>query len=86
MCYIECMPARQSKDKKRADPTQIALRVVEEATGEVLKPPEGKNPYAWALSKLGASKGGKARAEKLSAKKRRAIAQKAARSRWNKHR
>lgn len=34
------------------------------------------------LSKLGASKGGKARAEKLSAERRRTIAQKAAKARW----
>lgn len=34
------------------------------------------------LSKLGASKGGKARATKLSAEQRKAIAQKAAKARW----
>jgi hypothetical protein len=63
---------------------QNALRVVEEAIGETLKPAEGKNPYAQALSALGASKGGKARARKLSAKRRVAIARKAAKSRWKK--
>jgi len=35
-----------------------------------------------ALSKLGASKGGKARAEKLSEKRRKEIAKKAAKARW----
>jgi hypothetical protein len=54
--------------------------------GEVLKPAEGKNPHAQALSALGASKGGKARAANLSAKKRREIAGKAAAKRWQKHR
>jgi hypothetical protein len=34
------------------------------------------------LSKLGASKGGKARAKTLSLERRKAIAQKAARARW----
>lgn len=34
------------------------------------------------LSKMGASKGGKARAEKLSPERRKAIAQKAAEARW----
>jgi hypothetical protein len=34
------------------------------------------------LSKLGAAKGGKARAAKLSAEERKAIAQKAAKARW----
>jgi hypothetical protein len=35
------------------------------------------------LSKLGASKGGKARASKLSPERRKAIAQKAAKARWS---
>jgi len=48
----------------------------------VLKPAEGKNPHAQALSALGASKGGKARAESLSAKRRKEIAKKAAAKRW----
>jgi len=34
------------------------------------------------LSKLGASKGGKARAAKLTTEQRKAIAQKAAKARW----
>ena len=49
--------------------------------GKPLPPPEPerkKNPAAVALSKLGASKGGMARAESLSPKKRRLIAKKAA--------
>jgi hypothetical protein len=78
------VPTRASRGGKRADPMQNALRVVEEATGVVLKPAEGKNPHAQALSALGASKGGKARAQKLSAKKREEIARKAAKSRWKK--
>jgi hypothetical protein len=55
---------------------------VEESTGEVLKPAEGKNVHAQALSALGASKGGKARAASLSKEKRKAIAKKAAHARW----
>ena len=43
-----------------------------------------KNPAAVALSKLGASKGGKARAKKLSAHQRSHIAKLAARARWDK--
>jgi hypothetical protein len=43
-----------------------------------------KNPAAVALNKLGASKGGKARAEKLSARERSRIAKLAAQARWNK--
>jgi len=41
-----------------------------------------KNRAAQLLSKLGASKGGKARAAALSAGQRKAIAQKAAKARW----
>lgn len=43
-----------------------------------------KNPHAVALSKLGAKKGGKARATALSAEKRREIARKASLARWAK--
>lgn len=43
-----------------------------------------KNPAAVALGKLGGKVGGPARAKKLSAKRRSAIAKKAARARWSK--
>jgi hypothetical protein len=43
-----------------------------------------KNPHAVAMSKLGAKKGGEARAASLSSEQRREIAQKAARARWAK--
>jgi hypothetical protein len=67
-----------------------ARRVVELAIGEQMDgrplpdPDAGKNPAAVALSKLGASKGGKARAAKLSDNKRSEIAKKAAKARWSK--
>jgi len=48
--------------------------------------PPRLNRHAQALSKLGASKGGKARWEGLSAEERRAHAQKAAQARWGKKR
>ena len=41
-----------------------------------------KNPAAVALGRLGGLKGGKARAKKLSAKRRKEIAKKAAAARW----
>jgi hypothetical protein len=43
-----------------------------------------KNPAAVALGRLGGLKGGKARAEKLSAEERSSIARKASRARWKK--
>ena len=41
-----------------------------------------KNPAAVALGRLGGSKGGKARAAKLTAEQRSAMARKAAQARW----
>lgn len=45
-------------------------------------PPEEKDPKAVKAGRLGGLKGGKARAKKLSPTKRKAIARKAARKRW----
>jgi hypothetical protein len=81
------MPARASK---RRDFSQIAKAVVDAATGNgpPILPPgtpppnDTRNPHAVALSKLGASKGGKARAKSLSAAKRKKIAKNAAKKRW----
>ncbi len=80
------MPTRASKKRPR-DVNQLAKMIVDISTGEVADepPPERvKNPAAVALGKLGASKGGQARAAKLSAKKRKEIAAKAAKARWSK--
>jgi hypothetical protein len=65
------------------DVNELARYVLDVTTGKADKiEPPVKNPHAQALSALGASKGGKARAETLSASKRRAIAKKAAKVRW----
>lgn len=80
-------PARQGTTH---DFTVTARRVVEQAIGEKLDgsplddPHAGKNPAAVALGKLGGAKGGKARAEALSRKRRVEIAKRAARARWEK--
>lgn len=80
MWHNEAMPKRSSK----LDLNQLAASIVGAATKEPAKesPPE-KNPAAVALGRLGGLKGGKARAEKLSAKKRKEIAKKAAAARWS---
>jgi hypothetical protein len=81
------MPTRSSKDH---DFVIVARSVVEQAIGEKMDgsplpdPNAGKNPAAVALGRLGGAKGGKARAEALSPRKRSAIAKKAARARWGK--
>lgn len=54
-------------------------------TGEALPDPnEGKDPEAIERGRQGGLKGGKARASKLTAKRRKQIAKKAAKSRWEK--
>jgi hypothetical protein len=70
------MPKRSSKK----DDFQNALRVVEEAIGQ----PLAKNPAAVALGRRGGLKGGIARAAKLTPDERKAIAQRAAQTRWAK--
>ncbi len=75
--------------KRPRDVNQLAWQVVQEATGQAPAEPEApdtRNPAAVALSKLGASKGGHARAAALSPAKRRAIAKKAIAARWGKKR
>ena len=76
------MPDR-SRKKRPSDPNALAASIVQEATGEE-KPK--KNPHAVALGRLGGKKGGPARAKKLSQKRRKAIAKKAAKARWGKTR
>ena len=75
---------KERRTTKREDESQMAVRTIEAIIGEPLVPPK-KNPHAVALSKLGASKGGKARAAKLSDRKRKEIAKRAAAARWEKN-
>jgi len=75
------------RSKKSTDPNRRAFQVVQEATKEaeaVEETPYGKNPAAVTLGRLGGKKGGKARAESLSAKRRSEIARRAAQVRWAK--
>jgi hypothetical protein len=79
-----------AKKKKPTDINKLASQIVAEATQEeILKEPtqtptKEKNPAAVALGRLGGLKGGRARAEKLSSKKRKEIAKRAAKARWSK--
>jgi hypothetical protein len=84
------MPTRLSKKKldEAESLNSLAARIAAQTTGQ--EPPKPKpapakekNPAAVALGKLGASKGGQARAASLSKKRRKEIAKKAAQSRWN---
>ena len=79
------MPNRSSRKKPR-DLNRLASAIVQEATGEAPEEsPSEKNPHAVALGRLGGQKGGKARAEKLTAEQRREIARNAAKARWSAH-
>lgn len=73
------------KKKKITDPNEMAFDVmthtIQKSEEKILVTPE-VSAAARALSRLGASKGGKARAKKLSAEKRTEIAKKAAKKRW----
>jgi hypothetical protein len=66
------------KKKRPSDINLLARQVVEEAIKEPLMPKPEKNPAAVALGRLGGLKGGKARAERLSKKRRVEIAKEAA--------
>lgn len=70
------------------DPNVRAWEIVQQATGQMPKalppgnPDPSKNPAAVTLGRLGGLKGGKARADKLTPERRKAIAKKAAEKRW----
>ena len=72
------------------DFTVIARNIVEKAIGEHLDGSPLESPaitldlQAVRRGRLGGLKGGKARAKKLSSKRRKSIALKAANARWNK--
>jgi hypothetical protein len=76
--------------KQKRDFMEVARGVVEQAIGEKMdgSPLETaidlRNPHAVALGSIGGKKGGKARAEKLTPARRRAIAKRAADARWAK--
>lgn len=80
------MPKRSSIHKQPQDENQLAKSILDLITSEdtEAEPKPEKHPAAVALGRLGGLKGGKARAEKLSAKKRKEIAKKAAKARWEK--
>ena len=71
--------------KRPRDSISLAKMIGDIATGQVedAAPDDGKNPAAVALGKLGGEKGGKARAAKLTEKRRSQIAKKAAKTRWS---
>lgn len=74
------MPRGPKGERRPADTNAAAVMVGKIATGEIkdVTTDDGKNAAAVALGRMG----GKARAEGMSAKRRKEIAKKAAASRW----
>lgn len=73
--------------KRTRDVNVLAKSIVDsilEELAEEPKPIKQKDPRAVQRGQQGGPKGGKARAQKLSAKERSAIAKKAANTRWKK--
>ncbi len=66
----------------KKDLNQMAASVMRITTGQT-EPEPAKNLAAVALGRLGGLKGGRARADSLSAAKRKEIAKKAAKKRWS---
>lgn len=86
-CHTVGMPDRSSRPKRPRDTSLLAKAIVDETTSE--EPPEVEedtrdeiSKAAATLGRRGGLKGGKARAKKLTAERRREIAQKAAEARW----
>jgi hypothetical protein len=77
------MPERSRRPR---DPNQLGKLIVDIATGEVEDAAEddGKDPAAVALGRKGGLKGGKARAESMTAEQRKDAARRAAKARWAK--
>jgi len=91
---------RRSSKKLPKDPNKLAFEIVRMSTDETEDSEQQEQPeqptkkdtpkrspiseYLAEIGRKGGLKGGKARAEKLSAKKRKEIAQKAAKTRWEK--
>lgn len=76
------MPRGPKGEKRPRDPNQLGKLIVDLSVGEVEEAPpvdDGKNKAAQELGRLG----GKARAEGMSARKRKEIAKKAAKARWS---
>jgi hypothetical protein len=76
------MPRGPKRERRPADVIGNAIHVMRIATGEIEETltEDGKNAAAVALGRMG----GKARAEGMSAKRRKEIAKKAAAKRWAK--
>ena len=83
MLSAKLMPTGPKGQKRPADVISNAVHIMRIATGEIeeVLTEDGKNAAAVALGR----KGGAARAKNLGSAKRKAIAKKAAKARWDRH-
>lgn len=89
--YFERMTKHTSRKPGPEDTNELAKSIVDRATGqgpegdapEEETPDDGKDPNAVALGRKGGKKGGRARADSLTAEERSEIARKAAQARWS---
>ena len=97
MCHTGAMPKRTSRPRRPTDVNQWARQVVEESTGQLKSPvaqasseikapatPAQISAFMSEMGRKGGKIGGKRRMETLTAKRRTAIAKKAAKVRWSK--
>lgn len=75
------MPKGPRGEKRPGDVIGAAVMVARIATGQI-EDEKRSNMSAAAIGRLGGLKGGKARAKRLSASKRKQIAKKGASARW----
>lgn len=84
LATLVLMPDRSRKRPR--DTNQLGKLIVDIATGEVedIAPDDGRNPAAVELGRKGGLRGGRARAEKMTAEQRSEAAKHAAQARWGK--
>jgi hypothetical protein len=75
-------PAEKDLESAQANASNVLKHIIDATEGQSAPVPDTRNAAAVALGKLGASKGGKARAESLTKARRKEIAKKAAAKRW----
>ena len=73
----------KKKKATQEDENQIAFRILKEST-ETPQPKDPIKEYLSEIGRKGGLKGGKVRADKLTSKRRKEIASKAAKTRWAK--
>jgi hypothetical protein len=82
-CFMPDRSSKPAKHQMPADPNVLAASILAHATGGSKPGEKTKDPLAVELGRRGGLKGGKARAAKLSAKKKTEIARRAAKARWS---